>query len=270
MKKIIFLILISVIYGCSNPNEIKELQSQIETLTAANAKLSEDLNECLNGPEKQVARIKLAINDEKYGLAIAIYENLKKTHPDASAADEVIALYNEALSLQQKKQAEDVRIAELEKSEKLKALNKLKKKVDDISGITWYQQSNFTHYNNSNLTSIYLGENGNNRWLRIKMSYKGDDWIFFDKAFLSYEGNTIEVLFDDYEDKESDNAGGYVWEWIDLNLTSDVEAFLRKFANSTDAKMRLSGKYTKTRTLSKNERQGILDVLNGYDALENQ
>jgi hypothetical protein len=32
--------------------------------------------------------------------------------------------------------------------------------------------------------------------------------------------------------------------------------------------MRLSGKYSETRILSDDERQGILDVLNGYDALK--
>ena len=31
--------------------------------------------------------------------------------------------------------------------------------------------------------------------------------------------------------------------------------------------MRFSGKYTKTRTLTYNERKGIIDVLNGYDVL---
>jgi hypothetical protein len=47
-----------------------------------------------------------------------------------------------------------------------------------------------------------------------------------------------------------------------------LEIFLREFAKSKNAKMRLSGKYTKTRTLTYNEREGILDVLNGYDALD--
>jgi len=32
--------------------------------------------------------------------------------------------------------------------------------------------------------------------------------------------------------------------------------------------MRLSGKYTETRTLSEDEKQGIIDILNGYYALK--
>ena len=100
------------------------------------------------------------------------------------------------------------------------------------------------------------------------MSYEGEDWIFFERAFLSYDGNTKEIVFDKYDDKESDNGGGSVWEWIDLSVTKDLELFLKEFAKSKKAKMRLTGKYTKTRTLTFNERQGILDVLNGYEALK--
>jgi hypothetical protein len=121
---------------------------------------------------------------------------------------------------------------EKEKKEKIKSLNKLKKEYDDISGITWYTQPYFTHYNNSNLTSIYFGQKGNNLWLRLKMSYKGDDWIFFNRAFLSYEGNTKEIMFDEYLDKESDNAYGAVWEWIDVAVPEDLENFLKALARS--------------------------------------
>ena len=67
--------------------------------------------------------------------------------------------------------------------------------------------------------------------------------------------------------KETDNSGGNVWEWIDVSVDKGLENFLREFAKSKNAKMRFSGKYTKTRTLTYNERRGIIDVLNGYDAL---
>ena len=156
---------------------------------------------------------------------------------------------------------------QLDKKEKLKSLNKLKKNFDDVSGITWYKQPYFTHYNNRFLTSIYMGEESSSKWLRLKMSYSGNDWIFFDNAILSYDGNSKTISFDKYKDKETDNSGGNVWEWIDVSVDKGLENFLREFAKSKNAKMRFSGKYTKTRTLTYNERRGIIDVLNGYDAL---
>ena len=180
------------------------------------------------------------------------------------------------MSIEEKRRvAEERRIAK-EKAERLKSLKKLKKNIDDVSGMTWYKQPYFTHYTNTFLTSIYMGERSEedtgyyNVWLRLKMSYKGSDWIFFERAYLSYDGNTKEIKFDDYDDKESDNSGYGVWEWIDVRVDDDTREFLREFAKSKNAKMRFTGKYTKTRKLTYNERRGILDILNGYDALKNK
>ena len=99
------------------------------------------------------------------------------------------------------------------------------------------------------------------------MSYKGDNWIFFEKAYLSYDGNTMEIPFDKYDNKKSDNSGYGVWEWIDVGVDDSTLAFLRKMVKGKEVKMRLSGKYTNTRKLSSNEIKGIEDVLLGYDVL---
>ncbi len=167
-----------------------------------------------------------------------------------------------------KKEAEKKR--ELDKKEKLKSLNKLKKDFDDVSGITLYKQPYFTHYPNTNLISIYMAKKDRTKWLILRMSYTGDNWIFFEKAILSYDGKSKTIPFDKYTEKETENSGGNVWEWIDVPIivNKSLENYLREFAKSKNAKMRLSGKYTKTRTLTYNERRGILDILNGYDALD--
>lgn len=99
------------------------------------------------------------------------------------------------------------------------------------------------------------------------MSYSGDNWIFFESAYLSYDGNTTEIAFNKYEDKESDNSGYGVWEWIDVYVNSDLLSFLEKMANGKSLKMRLSGKYTHTRNLSVSEINAIKDVLLAYDVL---
>lgn len=163
---------------------------------------------------------------------------------------------------------------------KLTALNRLrlKKTVDEILGITWYKQPYFEHFNWDNGISIYLGDNGAQQWLRLKMSYGSDNWIFFENAYLSYDGNTIEVFFDESDDKKT-KVGNYtnfgwanrvmVSEWIDVPVTESVEKFLREFAKSPNAKMRLSGKYTKTRLITDSERKGIVVVLNAYDVFIN-
>lgn len=101
-----------------------------------------------------------------------------------------------------KYESEQLKKAEEEKKARLKAVSKLKKKYDDINHTTWFYNPYFTHYTNTNHTSIYMGKSESSLWLRLKMSYEGDDWIFFDTAYLSYDGNTYYVPFDEYRDKK--------------------------------------------------------------------
>ena len=271
MKNLFFATaIILLLASCVSKQRETELLDKIETLET-------QLDDCQNGAEKLHAKMKLNYDKKEFQICKEVYSEMEKRHPDSELFGEVKSLYDKIIKdekakaekerlLAEKKAREEKLKAEREKQAKLKALKKLRKKYDDVSGITWYKQPYFTHYTNTNLTSIYIGANGSSRWLRLKMSYEGDDWIFFERAYLSYDGNTKEIIFDKYDDKETENDGG-VWEWIDLTVTKDVESFLREFAESKNAKMRLSGKYTKTRTLTWNERQGIIDVLNGYDAL---
>lgn len=167
---------------------------------------------------------------------------------------------------------EEYRKIEMQRAKRMErgkeALKKLKKSYDDVSNITWYQNKYFTHYNNTNRTSIYMGVQNNEVWLRLKMSYEGENWIFFDKAYLFYDGNTYEIPFNEYRDKKTENEGGQVWEWIDVQVNEELANFLNNMVSGKSVKMRLSGKYTKTRNLSQNEIKAITDVLTVYNLIQ--
>lgn len=259
-KKVILVSLIAaMLFGlpaCSN----KKLEQRI-------AELEAQLDDCLHGPEKLLALMKVSFEKEDFLNVELDFQEFENRHPDAPEFAEAKQIFETAKQIESDRIKEAERKAEQEKQEKLAALNKLKKSYDDVAGVTWYYNPYFTHYNNKSLASIYMGERSGSPWLRLKMSYQGLGWIFFERAFLSYEGNTLEIPFNTYEEKKSDNSGGSVWEWIDVRVTPQIEIFLREFSKSTDAKMRLSGKYTETRSLTQNERRGIVDVLSGYDAL---
>lgn len=263
MKKIFILsiLLVVILIGCVSKQRENELLSTI-------SRLESQLDECQNGADKLYAKMKAFYEKSNFQMCKGTFLEMEKRYPESELLPEMKSIYNKIIKEEAIIAEREKAKIEKEKKEKLAALNKLRKRYDDVSGVTWYEQPYFTHYTNTNLTSIYLGVSGSSKWLRLRMSYQGDDWIFFKNAYLSYDGNTKEILFNEYDDKESDNGTGGVWEWIDLTVTSDVEEFLREFAKSSNAKMRLSGKYTKTRNLSKNERQGIIDVLNGYDLLK--
>jgi hypothetical protein len=257
--------------------DYEKITLEYEQLKEENESIKSQLDELENGAGRLLEKMSVAFNDNKYTQVKSTFQNLKDRHFDSEQFKEGQKIYDqvieyEKLEEEKRKQEQEEKKLEEErlKQEKLASLNKLTKKHDDVSGFTFYFQPYFEHYTNTNLTSIYIAKQDSSIWLNLRMSYKGKNWIFFENAYLSYEGNTIAIPFNRFEDKDSDNGGGSVWEYLDAAVTDDILIFLRKFAYSTDAKMRLSGKYTETRTLTWNERQGIIDVLNGYDALKNE
>ena len=290
MKKIlvafcfIFSLLIITSCGVSKADydkiveENTVIKNESSTLKAKIEKLEAEIDEIKNGADRISKKIEISFKDKDYRSVVSFFEELKVKHPTAKEVDLNQSKYNDSKQIlddiEKKEKAEKdklakEKLAEEKRAEELKkaSVNKLKKKQDDVSGITWYYQPYFTHYTNTNLTSLYIGKKGNNVWLRLQMSFKGDNWIFFDTAYLSYDGNTIEIPFDKYDEYKSENDGGYVWEWIDVSPSSTTISFLREFAKSKNAKMRLTGKYEETRALSVNEKKGILDILNAYDTL---
>lgn len=262
MKKAVLLSALAIILvGCSDEQVRLKYEEKI-------AELEQQLDECKNGADKIFAKAELAYNENDYGSVKTFYTEMEKRYPDSPHFSETKKMYEEVLAIEEAKRKEKEKIAAAAREKRMASLKKLRKKYDDVSGVTWYKQPYFTHYTNTNLTSIYMGESNGIPWLRLMMSYEGDDWIFFERAYLSYDGNTKEIVFNKYDNKETENGGGSVWEWIDLTVSSDVEMFLREFAKSPNAKMRLTGKYTETRNLTRNERKGIQLVLEGYDALK--
>jgi len=273
MRTLAILILSIMLVSCVSKERERELLERIDTLQI-------QLDDCKNGAEPLHAKMLLEYEQKKYETCKVIYRQMAELHPQSDLFPGVKKLYAKVIAEQEalaererlaaeelvREAAEKLKIAE---EQRLKSLKKLKKNHDDVSGVTWYKNPYFSHYYSEHKTSIYFGDDGNSKWLRLRMSYGGDDWIFFERAFLSYDGNTMEIKFDKYRDKETDNGSGSVWEWIDVSVSKDLETFLRDYSKSKNAKMRLSGKYTQTRTLSWEERQGLRDVLAGYDALKN-
>ena len=243
------------------------MERKIQSLTSEVTQLRDSLNKVMpelegyrNSPEKLSSNIdELYKAGDIYELK-SIKDKLEKYHPESKE----YTMVKDLVSKYEKEQQEK---ADAEKKERLQAVNKLRKKYDDINHITWYENPYFRHYTNTNYTSIYIGQDESSIWLRLMMSYEGEDWIFFESAYLSYDGNTFNIPFDKYRDKKTENDTR-VWEWIDVRVNDDLLAFLRKMVNGKSVKMRLSGKYTNTRKLTNTEIKAIKDVLLAYDVLE--
>ena len=271
MKKSICLIITAILaVSCVPSSKYAALETENANLKNQIDSLRSNLELCLNelehykyAPDILYAEAKTYIANKDRDNLARICEELTKYHPQSTECKKATT----ALETLDKEIAAKLAA---EKAKRMKAVTKLKKRFDDVSGITWYENQYFVHYNNTNHTSIYIGKRETGKpWMRLKMSYYGDDWIFFEQAYLSYDGNTRQVSFDRYRDRESDNSGGSVWEWIDVSVDESMISFLRQLVDGKSVKMRLSGKYTHTKTLTTSEINGIRDVLLAYDVLLN-
>lgn len=239
-----------------------QLEAEVLNLKQVVESLKQVVENYENTPDRLYSGVaELIANKDIEGLT-ALCAKFEKYHPAS------IECQKAKSALQMLIDEKDAR-EKAEKAKRMQAVNKLKKEYDDVSGCTWYYNPYFTHYNNENLTSLYIGQKGTNIWLRLKMSYEGDDWIFFENAYLSYDGNTRTIPFNEYDDKKSDIGYGRVWEWIDVAVADTLLSYLKDMVNGKTLKMRLSGKYTETRTLTENERKALQDVLLAYDVLKN-
>jgi hypothetical protein len=267
MNKIIivaFAILTMVFGSCSNQEAKKDnelLRSKVDSLQNIVTTLQKELDGYKFAPEKLCANVEELFESNKEGELKEILKKLRQYHPEAPEIKNVESYLNK-IAENRAKEKERLR------AERMKAVEILNKNYDDVNGITWYYSKVTNHRVWSNMASLYIGKDNSTVWLRLKMSYYGEDWIFFDDAYLSYEGNTYTITFDKYHDKKTENSGGMVWEWIDVSVDSDMLAYLNKFVKGNSPKMRLSGKYTNTRNLSAKEIKSMQEILLAYDVLK--
>lgn len=268
MKKTLFIILTiatSMMISCSDKKAEKEnivLHNKVDSLQNVVKQLQTELEGYKFSPDKLCADAELLFKDNNESKLKEILSKLRQYHPEASEV-KTIEGYIKTIAENRAKEQERIR------AERMKAVDVLRKNYDDVNGTTWYYSKVINHRVWSNMASLYIGKDDSRVWLRLKMSYYGDDWIFFDSAYLSYEGNTHTISFDKYRDKETENDGGMVWEWLDVNVDSDLLSYLRRFVKGNNPKMRLSGKYTETRNLSGKEIKAMQEILLAYDVLKN-
>lgn len=258
-------------YGCSDKktvdavndnDEKKMLQSTVDSLQNIVTQLQKELDGYKYAPEKLCAEAEQLFKNNNEDKLKDILGKLRQYHPEASEI-RTIEGYLNTITENRTKEQERIR------SERMKAVDVLRKNYDDVNGIMWFYSKQTNHRVWSNMASLYIGQDNSKVWLRLKMSYYGNDWIFFENAYLSYDGNTFAIPFDRYSDKKTENSGGMVWEWIDVGVDSGLLSYLHEFVKGGAPKMRLSGKYTHTRNLTTKEIKSMQEILLAYDVLKN-
>ena len=197
-------------------------------------------------------------------------KNEYKTALEISNTDEI----NEKIKLADNeiKKIELAKKAKIEAEKKAKAakINKLKQNMrfryDKVEDITFIQDKTSSRYVDTNSFFLYIAKfkTGSNIWLRI--SYTGDDWIFFDTITFNIDGQKKDIYLN-YYDVVRDNNNGVVWEYINLKY-DDNKDLINEIIKSKSAIMRLSGKnYHHDKTISNSEKQALKRVLEYYNII---
>ena len=112
---------------------------------------------------------------------------------------------------------------------------------------------------------LYIGFTEENTWLRLKVKYYGDNWLFV---------NSFTVAADDYRWQspnyqfKRDHSGGNVWEWIDVAVAEKELEIAKKLASSEKSTIRFRGqKYYSDQQLTQDQKDSIKQMLKIHSLL---
>ena len=156
------------------------------------------------------------------------------------------------------------------------AVSTFRTKYDQVQNITWYYPSSAPEYVNTRCTVYpYIGKYDSGRlYIRMKFNYTGDRWVFFDNIIVSIDGSNYTLPTGAGEHKR-DNQGGDVWETLDMsvdesgtNYEQAIALMLPMIARSEQTIVRFQGDERQyDLTVSQADKDGILDILYGYEYL---
>jgi hypothetical protein len=149
------------------------------------------------------------------------------------------------------------------------ALSQLRKKHDDMSEITTYQDpSSPRHVNSrSNLMALIGEKAGVKPILMMAIYYVADDWLFVQSYMIKADSERFTVT-PGLMEVERDNGSGQIWEWYTTMPGPDETRMLNAVATSKTATIRYVGQnYYKDRTITEAEKDALCNVLDAYDLM---
>ena len=144
------------------------------------------------------------------------------------------------------------------------AFSKLRRVHDLQEGISWYYASTTTPYTNTASIHLYLGERGDDYWIRFRIQHRGS-------KPLDLLGCTIQCKDRDYtfapesEIIHGKEEGAY-WEYFDQKYNETTHAIISDIIAADQAQLILIGSGGNAeRRISKDEIQAMRDILQAYE-----
>jgi flagellar biosynthesis GTPase FlhF len=235
-----------------------------------------------NGSGDTTKAVNTATNNSSNNHNKSVNTNNKQADTAQADADAVTANRAEAqkkaeseAKIQAEAKAKEETKAKTEAAEKARqkaALSQLVKHVDEVEGITWYQDKAAPKYINENGIYAYFGVKDDKvvSGLHLKIQYTGKSWIFIKNYVFNMDGEKYEInpgFMGAERDMSTDINSPGVWEYHDETLDSTGFQLLNAMINSQKTIMRLDGdQRQKDVTISANQKAALKRVLDAYTA----
>ncbi|MBT8167627.1 hypothetical protein [Falsiruegeria litorea] len=147
-------------------------------------------------------------------------------------------------------------------------LRRMKKQTDEFNGNVFYEHPNTPRYTDTrSYLAVYAGQNGGRVWLRMRLNYTSDSWLFVENAALNIDGETVRLPYMDWK-RDNDSE---IWEWIDVTVDANLRATLEKIAASKSTIARFNGRdYYDNVTIRESDKQVIRDMFLVEEVLKSE
>ncbi len=156
-------------------------------------------------------------------------------------------------------------------------INQLKTHIfthyDEVENMTYYFDSSNTSFAGLSHPAffspifLFMTKEGTNKKLIIRISYFGDNWIFYDSIIFNIDGEKYEIRTAELGEPRREVAEIGVWESSVL-LYNRYETLINKIINSNKTIMRLSGKYHEDYIITEEQKQAMQRILDYYKLVE--
>ncbi|MFD3261833.1 hypothetical protein ACE3MQ_24855 [Paenibacillus lentus] len=280
MKKVLsILFLVVLLAGCGNAEKVTSLEAQLTELSNENTELKKQLEDSNNqleeikfGPSTLLSEAKLSFEQGDIEKLKSVSDTITEKHPASTETIEVSALVqqleNKIAEEKKRVEQEEKQKAEEEKKRQEAAVANMRKRVDEVTSVTVYEDKTSPKYINSNAFMAMITQKENESpVLLARFMYTGDNWLFIEKYTIKADDQTFEIS-PSYNEINRDNQVGGVWEYYTTIVGKDMHEIITAVINSKKTIIRSEGKERhQDRTVTDEEKKALQNVLDAFKAM---
>ena len=147
-------------------------------------------------------------------------------------------------------------------------LSRFTQHYDELRSLTFYKDASSVESNNKNTLYAYIGVADSGKiWLRLKIQYSGEDWIYAERYTINTDTNSYVIVPEPYDMVRHHDATG-IWELCDMDVTEAQLEMLYDIMNSNQTVVIYEGKAdTVEYKVTAKEKFALQNIILAYDTL---